>query len=676
MIRLRNIPAIVMLMLLCFLSVRTRAESIKDSESASHADAAAFCSLIQTYEGAGFRIMQYNLAVLSHYSYILVSGKDALVVDPARDIDAYIEAAKKEGLTIKGVLLTHSHADFVAGFMELAKAGDCPVYFNQAGGAAYPHEPIKDGAEIVVGSAVIRVIETPGHTPDGICGLVFEKGKADKPLFLFTGDTLFVGSIGRPDLMGGAMAAATLASMAFDTWTNKLSKLPDEVVILPAHGAGSLCGAHLSDDPSSTIGAQRTANPYLSHTGRNDFIIAVLDGLPEAPQYFKHNAAMNKKGPELVDWSAPLPPEPSAISDLADPTKHYVVDIRGAEDFAAGHIPNSVNIALRGRLETWVGIMVPWEANLVLCGDEKDLKEAAFRLHRVGYRAGAISFESVKKSGMRLSANKPVVPNDLYAQMSKGEAPVIVDVRLPSEWMGFRIGNVLNLPLNKLTELSSKLDPSQPIVTVCNSAYRSSMAIGILERNGFKQVSSLAGGSEAWKNAGLPVIHAVAPGGTASVGTTALRSVRLPERISAVELKRLLMDLPGTFEIVDIRPPAMFADYSIPGSRNADIADVMSNPAYAAGAIPLVLVDRDGTLAMAVAGILSQKTQRPIKALYGGLEAYWEESGASVGVPSGRVMPSAAPSSRVPSPAPVSPASPSAPSAPKPETSKKKSAGC
>lgn len=225
-------------------------EKIKDIESSSHDDTAAYYELVDTYQYPGFKILQFNLSVLSHYSYMLISDGEAIVVDPGRDIYKYLETAKQEKVLIKGVLLSHSHADFVAGHMELAKAIGCPIYISEKADAGYQHVPLKDGYTIKLGLATIKVLETPGHTLDCTTSLVFSEDNQDIPKAIFSGDTLFVGSIGRPDLMGGAISAAALASMSFDTWAQKLSKLDDSVVVFPAHGAGSLCGAHLSSDPS------------------------------------------------------------------------------------------------------------------------------------------------------------------------------------------------------------------------------------------------------------------------------------------------------------------------------------------------------------------------------------------------------------------------------------------
>ena len=639
---------------------------IKDTESASHSGEAAWLKVVDTYRFGGFEVVQLDLSVLSHYSYLLVSGKEALVVDPARDVATYLDYARKNGLTLKGVFLTHSHADFVAGHVELAKASSVPIYQNAASGAKYKIQPLKDGSTFKVGTAVVKAIATPGHTPDGMCAAVYASGKDAQPKVLFTGDTLFIGSVGRPDLLEGAMSAAQLASMGYDSWHEKLSKLPDDVLILPAHGAGSLCGAHLSDKPSATLGEQRTANPYLRIPSRSEYIAAVLGELPETPQYFTHNAAMNRQGPPPVDPSA-QPPSVVPEKSLTDAAKTWVVDLRDAGPYAAAHVPNSVNIALRGRLETWVGIMVPWGARLVLLGEPADLREATLRLHRVGYTvAGTLTMDAWKKAGLPIARNEMVKPASLYAQMKKGTAPIIVDVRLPAEWMSLRIGTVVNLPLNRLAALSAKLDPTQPAVAVCNSAYRSSMAVGILERKGFTKAASMDGGSEAWIEAGLPVYSAE----TKAAAAAPKRDIRLAERICANELKRLMLDLPGTFDLVDIRPAKQFADYALPGARNVDLADLLNNAAYLTGAGPLIIVDRDGSVGLMLGGILSQKTQRQIKVVYGGMEAYWAESelkGAVRAVP----LPAAAPRPGAASGAPSG-----APPALPPAIPRRKSAGC
>lgn len=656
-----------------FLSSTLQAATLQDTESATHGSDASTYSIVDTYTFPGFKLIQFELSVLSTYSYLLISEGEALVVDPTRDIFGYLEVGQKEKVAIKGVYLTHSHADFVAGHMEMVNVCNCPIYQNKKSGAQYDFHPVTDGDTITIGKATVKFIETPGHTPDGMCALVYSSQDDQTPQMMFTGDVLFIGSVGRPDLMEGTTSAAWLAGAAFDSWTRKISHLADSVKIFPAHGAGSLCGAHLSDEPVSTLGKEKTTNPYVKYTKKNEFITALLEGLPEAPQYFKHNALMNRNGPPLIDYKAPLPNETAARKELMDPHKYYIVDLRDAESFAAGHIPNAINIALRGRFETWTGIMIPWGAELVLVGGQIELKEALFRLHRIGYGAHVISMASWHQAALPVSVTPPIAAATLYDQMQKGTAPVIVDVRLPTEWMALRIGKVLNLPLNRLASLSSQLDPSQPVVAVCNSAYRSSMAVGILEREGFTRAMSLEGGSQAWIQGGYPVFEAIKEDATQAAAPK--KYIRLAERISASDLKRLLMDLPGTFDLIDIRPPEHFKDYALPGARNVDLAEALSNPTYLVGPAPLIIVDRDGSIALMLGGILSQKTERPIKILYGGLDAYWSgaEIPAGLTVPIAPTSPLTAPQEVRPAPAPQT-TPPVAPSIlPKP---KRKSAGC
>jgi glyoxylase-like metal-dependent hydrolase (beta-lactamase superfamily II)/rhodanese-related sulfurtransferase len=646
-----------------------------DAEAVAHDDEAASVQLVKETEQktSDFVFRQYNLGVLSHYSYLVGSGGEAMIVDPARDITRYLKDAKELGLKITRVYLTHSHADFVAGHMELAKATGAEIIINAATGALFPHKAVKDGDAVAFGNVRAVVITTPGHTPDGTCMAVHYPASQPKPGILLTGDTLFIGSVGRPDLMGEGMTAAALAEMGFTSWRDKLSKLDDATQIFPAHGAGSLCGAHLSDKPVSTIGEQRRENVYLQHKDLLSYVMAVIDGLPEAPQYFKHNAAMNHDGPPLVDWEKVMPAEIPAADVASQIGKGtWLVDVRDAAHFAEAHVKGSINIGIRGRFETWTGITIPWGEPFVLAGSDAEIREAAARLKRIGYDAPAGALrggsEAWKKAGVALGSLKLVKPVALYQQMQSGTAPIVVDVRLPNEWMALRIGNVLNIPVNKMFTDSKRLSKEMPVLTVCNSAYRSSMAASMLLKMGFKDVINMEGGSQAWIAAGLPTISAAKD--AHGSGAPGVRAIRLPERLAAAELKRMMMDVPGTFEVVDIRPPAQVADYSLPGAVNADIADVIANPAYLNGTAPLVIVDRDGSMAMAVGGILSQKTPRPIKVLYGGLEAYWNDSGAS---------PAPAPKSQAvrPTPAPVPakavlPAQ--APAAPQP--AKKKSAGC
>ena len=657
-----------------------------DAEAATHGDEAANVQLVKETEqkGTDFVFRQYNLGVLSHYSYLIGSGGEAMIVDPARDIGCYLKEAQELGLKITKVYLTHSHADFVAGHMELAKATGAEIIINAATKAGYPHKPVNDGDAISFGKVRAVIVTTPGHTPDSTCLYVYYPATETHPKLVLTGDTLFIGSVGRPDLMGDSMSAAELAEMGYHSWNDKLSKLPDDTKFFPAHGAGSLCGANLSDKPVSTIGEQRRENPYLQHKDLPSYIMAVIDGLPDAPQYFKYNAKMNHDGPPLVDWEKTTPPALPALDVYARGQKGtWIIDVRDGKPFALAHPHGAINIGIRGRFETWTGIMIPWGEPFVLVGSDGEVQEAAFRLKRIGYDAPAGflqgGLDAWKQAGLPVGTLTLVKPKDLYQQMKAGTAPVIVDVRLPSEWNEMRIGNVLNMPLNKLFIDSKRLSKDMPVLTVCNSAYRSSMGAAVLEKVGFKTILNMEGGSEAWVEDGLPTmgtsvaacpIARVAAAGPSLVAPTGA-APGLPERISSSDLKRMLMDLPGTFEVVDVRPPAQYADFSLPGSMNVDIAEVITNPLYLNSTLPLIIVDRDGSMAMVVGGILSQKTRRPIKVLHGGLEAYWNDSVAPLPTATPDPVPTVKPVT--PMSAPVTPVS-LVPATP--ETPKKKSAGC
>ncbi len=354
---------------------------------------------------------------------------------------------------------------------------------------------------------------------------------------------------------------------------------------------------------------------------------AFLENRPEAPQHFKQIAAVNKRGPQPVDWERP--PAPSGVSRaLTDPRLFYVVDLRSPQDYAAGHVPNAVNMPLRGRFEYWVGTMVPWNANLVLYGSPEEAQEAVTRLNRIGYPARVLTPEAWERALVPLAKSELVKPEDLKTRLKGEDSPMLVDVRSASGCAMPRLTGALNLPLAQLSGLApAQLDPGQPVVTVCDAADCASLAVGLLERLGFQKVGCLSGGSEAWVEAGLTVQGTESPAIKPQAAVPppvrlARRAVRLPERISAADLKRTLMDLPGSFDLVDVRPPEAFAEYHLPGSVNADMVDVMQKPAYLKGATPLILVDRDGSLAMAVGGVISQKTWRPIKVLHGGVEVY------------------------------------------------------
>ncbi len=578
--------------------------------------------LLSEYSFPECRLIQFHLGVLSAYSYLIVSDGKAVCVDPGLELEPYLSYVKTHKLELIGVFLTHSHADFVAGHMEYSRRFGLPVYISHRAGAEYKHHALKANDVLRLGKIDLKFLETPGHTLDGMCLLA--QSLSGKPLFLLTGDTLFAGSVGRPDLMGGTIHASTLAEHAYDSWKNVLSGLPDDLPFFPAHGAGSLCGSFLRSAPFSTIGTERRTNPYLKATSKAMFTSMVLSDLAAAPRYFAYNAALNRKGPPAVLRDFPVDSEKPSEA-LTDPERASVVDIRSGARYADGHIPNSRNIALRGRFETWVGTLIPVDKKIVLVADDpSELKEGIRRLARIGYPAKGLLYSEWVRSKLPSLKLGLIVPDVLKKLLvSQKGLPVLIDVRSPEEFRSGHIEHALSMPLNDLKNSLSKLSPDLPVILICESSYRANTAVGILERLGFRNLTTFAGGMGAWKEENLPVVGS----GDDRIGKTEnsnLPLLLLPGRISAEELAADLRDIPNHLEVVDLRPPRDFADYSIPGSVNRTPEALLAQEAGAGTSKRvLILIDRDGSYAMAVGGILAQKTSRPVKVLRGGLEAFW-----------------------------------------------------
>jgi rhodanese-related sulfurtransferase/glyoxylase-like metal-dependent hydrolase (beta-lactamase superfamily II) len=650
------------------------AASPQDAERATHTDTASTPQVSYETNRDGVVVRQYQLGCLSHLSYLVVAGGEAAVIDPQRDVGHYLLDAEKMGAKIRFVLLTHPHADFVAGHLELAAQTGAQVVLSKLAGAAFPHRALEDGESVAIGGATLMHWATPGHTPDASTFLLAMPGQAE-PSFAFTGDTLFVGSIGRPDLLD--KPPAELASQSFDS-IQRLKSLPDAVVVLPAHGAGSLCGAHLSPETTSTIGAEKATNAFLCMKSRSTFVSNVLSHQPVAPQYFAMNVAMNRKGPPIVARAAELPQALDVAQVRAALEKGgWVVDVRDQQTYAKGHISGSINIALRGRLDTWMGIVVPVDAPLVLISDNEDgVREGAFRLRRIGYDtlAGYLSggIAAWQQGGGEVRASKLVTPRELHDAMEKGTEPLVIDVRSADEYGDLRLGEIGNIPVTESDRFRRMLDMSQPVLMVCNSAYRSSMAVGLAERLGFKDVGSLDGGLDAWIEAGFAVIGNKAADVdhvAHAIVTPQSGAISLPEPVDSALLARVLATQPDAYAVIDVRPAAQFAEWSIPGSTNVALAQLAAHVRALPATARVVLVDRDGTTSFAAAGgLLAQDPNRAIRALLGGLQAFYAatqfggQHGASHEQPAAQVVP-------------ASPANePQAPAAQK--KAKKRSAGC
>lgn len=654
------------------------AHAAGDAEATKHGFEAASPQLTLDEKVGSFVLRQYELGCLSQLTYLIGSDGEAAVVDPQRDVDHYIRDAEALGLKITKVILTHTNADFVAGHMELHKRLGAEILISGESGSKFPHRALQDGDRVKLGSAVLEFWSTPGHTLDAMVTLVHVKDAAVNPVYALTGDTMFIGGIGRPDLVGGDITPAHLADRAFDSIA-RLKTLPDDTKVLPAHGAGSLCGAHLSTETSSTIKAEKATNPYLLIGNRARFVAQVISGLPVAPQYFKYNVGLNRQGPPVVKWSdeLPAPKKPQQVAAAMKAVDAWVLDLRDKHAYAGGHIATSVNVGVRGRLDTWTGIVVPFHADLYLVGTEDMVKEATFRLRRIGfdrikgYLAGGLA--AWQAAGLPLKKSRLVKPAELAAQIKRGTEPMIVDVRTPGEHAAHRIGDYANVPVNEYLRLSKTFDKTSPLVLLCNSAYRSSMAVGLAERAGFQDIGSLDGGMHAWDDAGYSTTGS--GDGHSAPAAAAGPAMLMPEVIAPSALATAMMDAPLLYAVFDIRAPWQYAEYHLPGSTNVAPAGVAAQIAALPHASRIVIVDRDGTIAYSVAGaVLAQLGDKApsVRVLGGGAAAYYQQVELQAGSPPAAGLTGSA---RSAAPTATEPAkTPSTPVKTKPR--RRRSAGC
>ena len=466
------------------------------------------------------KIQQYYLACLSHASYMITDDttKTAAVVDPQRDIDQYLADAKAGGYTIKHVFLTHFHADFIAGHIELRDKAGSTIYLGRRAEAEFACVHMKDGDIVEFGDVRLEIMETPGHTPEGISILVYDLAKSAKePLAVLTGDTLFIGDVGRPDLLASiGVTADELADMLYESITGKLVKLPDATLVYPAHGAGSMCGKALSKETVSTIGEQKKFNYALQPMSREEFKKIVTADQPEAPDYFVHDAILNRKERASLDDTMKTTLTGLALDELLAMQKAgaQILDVRDGIDFEGGHLKGSLNIALSGKYATWAGSMLSTERPIVVIADEGGEEEAVMRLGRIGLDnvAGYLA------GGMNALAQR----NDLVEQTERvtapalaewldggrtdlGAKPVVVDVRTAAEYAGGHVAGSLNIPLTHLEDRLAEIPAGRPVVVHCEGGYRSAIAASLLQQRGRSNTRDLVGGFKAWLAATLPM---------------------------------------------------------------------------------------------------------------------------------------------------------------------------
>jgi glyoxylase-like metal-dependent hydrolase (beta-lactamase superfamily II)/rhodanese-related sulfurtransferase len=461
-------------------------------------------------------LKQFYLNCLAHASYLIgdeASGT-ACIVDPQRDIDQYLTFARDHQLAIAHVILTHFHADFIAGHLELRDATGARIYLGRAARAEYPFTPLGDGDRIEMGEVVLESLETPGHTAESISILVFDRtADPNTPAAVLTGDTLFVGDVGRPDLRAALGWSATeLGGMLYDSVHRKLLALPDSSLVYPAHGAGSLCGKAISKETVSTIGEQRRLNYALQPMSKDAFVQLVTADQPLAPSYFTYDAQLNSRERATLDETLAREVRPVRLDQVLalQDTGAQVLDTREAAQFASGHLRGSINIGLVGQYATWAGTVLDPEKPIVIIADPGHENESALRLGRigldsvVGYLDGG--FRSVDARPSLIATTERITPELASERMTARNPPLVVDVRAPGERLAKSIAGSISVPCQELRDRIGEFPRNRAILVYCAGGYRSSLAASLLQRAGISEVSEIAGGIAAWEAAKMPLV--------------------------------------------------------------------------------------------------------------------------------------------------------------------------
>lgn len=453
---------------------------------------------------------QFYLTCLSHASYMLGSEGVACVVDPQRDVGIYLDEARAQGLKIEHIIETHLHADFVSGHRELAERTSAKIYLGALAAARFPHVPVRDGDEISFGRLALRFLETPGHTVESVSIAVTDLDRGSKPFAVLTGDTLFIGDVGRPDLAPN-LTPQELAGMLFDSLHHKLLPLGDDVEVYPAHGAGSLCGKQMRNERQSTIGKERALNYALRPRTKEEFVRLVTADQPERPGYFARDAELNRIGAPPVAELPPLARLPAGQFAELHQNGAVVLDTRATQQFFAGHIPGALHIALSGQYAAWAATLLGLDQPILLVAeDPESLEQSRIRLARVGIERvigalgdGMAGWTAAKRPVAQMGQVSAVELAQLQQQSSLG-AVQIVDVRRPGEWDEGHIDGARLMPLHQLASRLGELDRDRPVAVHCKSGYRSAIACSLIQGAGFEQVMNLTGGFDAWRACRLP----------------------------------------------------------------------------------------------------------------------------------------------------------------------------
>ena len=439
---------------------------------------------------------QFYLSCLAHASYLIADGGEAAIVDPQRDVDEYLAEATAANLRIKYVIETHLHADFVSGHRELADRSGAQIVIGAEAKAAFPHIAVRDGDTLRLGGIELRAIETPGHTPESMCWLIVENGRATK---LLTGDTLFIGDVGRPDLAGGrGYTPQIMAAMMYDSLHTKILKLPDDVEVWPAHGAGSACGRNISRESSSTIGIQRATNYALKPMPREEFVTLMTTDFPAAPKYFSRDAEINRRGARMLAEITAAPLTPDRVREQMN-RGAVLLDVRDAASFGTSHISGAINIGLGGEFASWCGTLLPAEAPIVISADSSEhANEAVMRLARVGIESAAGFI--TKAEGFESASIPQITVEELHDRKLR-----VLDVRRKGEYTSGHIPGAQHIPLDELPRREGEVKRGGPLAVVCAGGYRSSIAASLLQRDNIADVMNVVGGTTGWVRAGFSV---------------------------------------------------------------------------------------------------------------------------------------------------------------------------
>jgi len=449
---------------------------------------------------------QFYLGCLAHASYLIGSEGVAAVVDPQRDVGIYLEAARERGLRIAHIIETHLHADFVSGHRELADRTGATIYLGEGSGAQFLHRAVREGDEIGFGQCRLRFLQTPGHTLESVSVLVFDLEQGEGPIAVLTGDTMFIGDVGRPDL-SELHTPQELAAQLYDSLHGKLLGLPDSVRVYPAHGAGSMCGRNISADRNSTIGRERATNYALQPMSRERFIEIMTQDLPARPEYFQRDVAANRQGAAALDSLPPVERLSPAEVMRRQQEGATVLDVRPASGFCSGAIPGSMQIGLGGQFASWAATLIGLDRDIILVAeDDKAVDEARMRLTRVGMErvAGALAdgVAGWTGAGLPLVEIEQITVQDLRAEMEDNRELCVLDVRRPAEWDHGHIPGAMLRPLDQLRISLESLDRRRVMAVHCKSGYRSLIACSLLAGQGFR-VMNVLGGYDAWAEAGV-----------------------------------------------------------------------------------------------------------------------------------------------------------------------------